>query len=83
MQVAADDRADLGVALDHGGERLAVGGAHDHAVPVGHAGDERGLVHGDDRRLLGRARELGLEPLELRRREVAAVLAGDRRVDDD
>ena len=56
---------------------------HVDAVPVGDRGRQRRVVHGDDRRLVGSRGELGLQPLELGGLEVAVVLAGDGRVDDD
>lgn len=73
----------LGVALDHRGESAPFRQGLVDAVPVGDRGGERRLVHGDDRRLRGGGGELRVESAQLLGLEAAAVLAGDRRVDDD
>ena len=81
MEVAADDRLDLGMAGDHRGERAPLLGGQVDPIPVDHRRGQGWVVHGDDRRLR-RGSQRGVEPLQLSGIEAATVLAGKGRVDD-
>jgi hypothetical protein len=81
--VAGDEPPHLPVALDHLGERAPIGRREPELVPHRNAGEQRRMVHRQQRRLLGRRGQLRVEPAEPLFVERAGVLAGARGVEHD
>jgi hypothetical protein len=83
VEVAGDDPHDLRVAGQQRAELPPVVLVQREVVHGRDAGGQRRMVHGQDGRGLRLGRELGGEPGQAVGAELALVLAGDGRVEDD
>ena len=83
MEVTGDQPSYLLMALDHFAERSSIGCRQADLVPRRYAGDKRWMVHREQRWLLRRRGQLGVEPVEPLGVQRTRILAGSRRVEHD